>query len=104
MTAHSTAIHPRSVLIRQTPAMHRARYSTRSMIIRVTACSRSDLWPNESYGRLQWGRRIQQYPPQRSMAPSTWVGGTWGLAFFFQAEDGIRDVAVTGVQTCALPI
>src|SRR5205809_2208395 len=23
--------------------------------------------------------------------------------FFFQAEDGIRDVAVTGVQTCALP-
>src|SRR2546422_1599271 len=26
------------------------------------------------------------------------------LCFFFQAEDGIRDVAVTGVQTCALPI
>src|SRR2546422_2552778 len=26
------------------------------------------------------------------------------LSFFFQAEDGIRDVAVTGVQTCALPI
>src|SRR5205809_2908698 len=26
------------------------------------------------------------------------------LDFFFQAEDGIRDVAVTGVQTCALPI
>src|SRR5687768_17797448 len=26
------------------------------------------------------------------------------LRFFFQAEDGIRDVAVTGVQTCALPI
>src|SRR5256884_5774566 len=26
------------------------------------------------------------------------------LVFFFQAEDGIRDVAVTGVQTCALPI
>src|SRR2546429_889480 len=24
--------------------------------------------------------------------------------FFFQAEDGIRDVAVTGVQTCALPL
>src|SRR2546429_6248906 len=31
---------------------------------------------------------------------------TWALVwfFFFQAEDGIRDVAVTGVQTCALPI
>src|SRR5256884_4240546 len=30
-------------------------------------------------------------------------GGQW-IVFFFQAEDGIRDVAVTGVQTCALPI
>src|SRR3712207_6927535 len=31
----------------------------------------------------------------------------WGrsrLFFFFQAEDGIRDIGVTGVQTCALPI
>src|SRR5256886_11409973 len=27
-----------------------------------------------------------------------WIG------FFFQAEDGIRDLTVTGVQTCALPI
>src|SRR5690606_40562928 len=26
------------------------------------------------------------------------------LYFFFQAEDGIRDFHVTGVQTCALPI
>src|SRR2546430_17094172 len=26
------------------------------------------------------------------------------LIFFFQAEDGIRDLTVTGVQTCALPI
>src|SRR5437763_16213293 len=26
------------------------------------------------------------------------------LSFFFQAEDGIRDTSVTGVQTCALPI
>src|SRR5256884_481512 len=31
---------------------------------------------------------------------NSWVGPV----FFFQAEDGIRDVAVTGVQTCALPI
>src|SRR5262249_56308831 len=29
------------------------------------------------------------------------VGSVW---FFFQAEDGIRDWSVTGVQTCALPI
>src|SRR6266699_857127 len=27
-----------------------------------------------------------------------------GWCFFFQAEDGIRDADVTGVQTCALPI
>src|SRR3989440_10707816 len=27
-----------------------------------------------------------------------------GRRFFFQAEDGIRDLIVTGVQTCALPI
>src|SRR5581483_3600556 len=27
-----------------------------------------------------------------------------GVGFFFQAADGIRDIGVTGVQTCALPI
>src|SRR5258707_3819713 len=27
-----------------------------------------------------------------------------GIVFLFQAEDGIRDIGVTGVQTCALPI
>src|SRR5215813_4761487 len=35
------------------------------------------------------------------------VGGLAGYSggwFFFQAEDGIRDADVTGVQTCALPI
>src|SRR2546430_9301568 len=34
------------------------------------------------------------------IGPYTRVTGT----FFFQAEDGIRDLTVTGVQTCALPI
>src|SRR5436305_7535683 len=29
---------------------------------------------------------------------------TFAFIFFFQAEDGIRDADVTGVQTCALPI
>src|SRR2546430_2786366 len=28
----------------------------------------------------------------------------WDVCFFFQAEDGIRDLTVTGVRTCALPI
>src|SRR2546430_4870582 len=35
---------------------------------------------------------------RRSLAMS------WMVVFFFQAEDGIRDLTVTGVQTCALPI
>ena len=32
------------------------------------------------------------------------IGKVLVLFFFFQAEDGIRDHCVTGVQTCALPI
>src|SRR2546430_11265763 len=32
------------------------------------------------------------------------VRGQVVFIFFFQAEDGIRDLTVTGVQTCALPI
>src|SRR5690606_40872869 len=32
------------------------------------------------------------------------AGSVVDLHFFFQAEDGIRDFHVTGVQTCALPI
>src|SRR2546427_4392444 len=33
-----------------------------------------------------------------------WSCNWSGDYFFFQAEDGIRDLTVTGVQTCALPI
>src|SRR5258707_10680431 len=40
-------------------------------------------WPSEAILREQGARRA---------------------LFFFQAEDGIRDIGVTGVQTCALPI
>src|SRR2546429_6611249 len=46
-------------------------------------------------GRTKESRRAWQ----DSSAPVSGV-----VHFFFQAEDGIRDVAVTGVQTCALPI
>src|SRR5687767_8034908 len=46
--------------------------------------------------------------PARKAAPSFRSGrgekGRGILRFFFQAEDGIRDKLVTGVQTCALPI
>src|SRR5438270_5927625 len=41
-----------------------------------------------------------------SISPSsslTAMRRPWNV-FFFQAEDGIRDLTVTGVQTCALPI
>src|SRR5206468_5411435 len=43
---------------------------------------------------------------QRHSVPCTWCGtGSVRLCtFFFQAEDGIRGLIVTGVQTCALPI
>src|SRR2546430_8309503 len=40
-------------------------------------------------------------------SPVLWCGCDGGgvqFLFFFQAEDGIRDLTVTGVQTCALPI
>src|SRR2546430_5440693 len=47
----------------------------------------------------------------RSRATGCWGGSArkWRSncrwrCFFFQAEDGIRDLTVTGVQTCALPI
>src|SRR5258707_11046960 len=38
------------------------------------------------------------------LAASTCVISCFLFFFFFQAEDGIRDIGVTGVQTCALPI
>src|SRR5689334_23528926 len=37
-------------------------------------------------------------------APAQSARGRVRISFFFQAEDGIRDGTVTGVQTCALPI
>src|SRR5690606_38851234 len=38
------------------------------------------------------------------LAASVCAGSSAVFFFFFQAEDGIRDFHVTGVQTCALPI
>src|SRR5690349_6987949 len=37
-------------------------------------------------------------------APLKTFASGFPLVFFFQADDGIRDLYVTGVQTCALPI
>src|SRR5688572_21983719 len=41
-----------------------------------------------------WRRSLRNRSPRRRSR----------YCFFFQAEDGIRDLTVTGVQTCALPI
>src|SRR3989442_8470936 len=49
------------------------------------------LWPAELSGA---DATCSQYPHERQLC----------FFFFFQAEDGIRDADVTGVQTCALPI
>src|SRR2546430_9634708 len=40
---------------------------------------------------------------ERGMTVACGIGVLF-ICFFFQAEDGIRDLTVTGVQTCALPI
>src|SRR5688572_28354850 len=39
-----------------------------------------------------------------AVRPPDLAGRFWAAVFFFQAEDGIRDLTVTGVQTRALPI
>src|SRR2546430_5025680 len=45
-------------------------------------------------------RRTPSTPSRMDCAPAA----PMYFFFFFQAEDGIRDLTVTGVQTCALPI
>src|SRR2546421_6135903 len=55
---------------------------------------------------LKYSERFQDVSPNKVTllvddvdSPTRWVPRV-----FFQAEDGIRDLIVTGVQTCALPI
>src|SRR5687768_17620092 len=55
------------------------------------------------------GKRVRDWRGRRRCQAPRAVAAVWEcyillFFFFFQAEDGIRDVAVTGVQTCALPI
>src|SRR5437762_4663534 len=47
--------------------------------------------------KSRWTKSVRKY----STRTSRWRVSDF---FFFQAEDGIRDTSVTGVQTCALPI
>src|SRR5256886_11405082 len=48
--------------------------------------------------------RAQEANPRRASRGVKTCHSSDRLFFFFQAEDGIRDLTVTGVQTCALPI
>src|SRR2546430_8574751 len=56
----------------------------------------------EAYGLYDKTRIITV--PKKNVPREAKVGVMLRSAFFFQAEDGIRDLTVTGVQTCALPI
>src|SRR5256885_8800306 len=51
----------------------------------------------------KWLARLRPGMPGH-IAPITRMAPGFENHFFFQAEDGIRDYKVTGVQTCALPI
>src|SRR5438270_1177940 len=61
--------------------------------MRKSGLLRPGVWPAPF--RSDWKEKHATQAPLRLR--STFV-------FFFQAEDGIRDLTVTGVQTCALPI
>src|SRR6516164_494449 len=52
---------------------------------------------------FQWYRMVLSIVSVRSVIFSR-IARSLSSVFFFQAEDGIRDGTVTGVQTCALPI
>src|SRR5256886_12474491 len=66
-----------------------------------TSCER-DVSLNESYELKRVKLRLCERGEIGYMEWARW--GRCMLFFFFQAEDGIRDLTVTGVQTCALPI
>src|SRR3990170_5426137 len=61
--------------------------------------SASSTRPNNSWTTIGWAFPLSMnFPTSLVSRPSS----CWTI--FFQAEDGIRDDLVTGVQTCALPI
>src|SRR5256885_13291445 len=64
----------------------------------VLVCGRG--WRGAGGGSVRHGSRAEG----RSGGGAVMVLTTRLIMFFFQAEDGIRDYKVTGVQTCALPI
>src|SRR3989339_1901061 len=77
--------------------------STRAM---ATMRNSPGFWYNGSYGGYYRLARSAYEEPASTHADhfNTNFASTSSAYFFFQAEDGIRDWSVTGVQTCALPI
>src|SRR2546429_1086723 len=77
--------------------------------IRLGGCSLGCQWCDTKYtwhGGPVWEEQrildtVKGFPARRVVVTG---GEPFEQDIFFQAEDGIRDVAVTGVQTCALPI
>src|SRR5437763_173222 len=67
----------------------------RLITISTTPVSAGDSFEMDAVGALR------RAPLRRGLAIDSTVDI---FTFFFQAEDGIRDTSVTGVQTCALPI
>src|SRR2546429_2719472 len=67
--------------------------------LKVTEGGRERIQAFEGVGTARKGGGVRETFTVRRIRPGVGVE-----RFFFQAEDGIRDVAVTGVQMCALPI
>src|SRR5256885_12582525 len=73
------------------------------MRVRVVGCIARAL--DQPEGREYKGLEVLDISEEQLELKQTAVmTGDWFIFFFFQAEDGIRDYKVTGVQTCALPI
>src|SRR6266581_5538594 len=104
-------------------------FSTMKPFTWLSATSRAQMIEISHHGALPihrfWPLRIQVSPsrwavvvmpplvpeptrgsvkPKHPIFSQRAIGGSHFCFFFFQAEDGIRDGRVTGVQTCALPI
>src|SRR2546430_2343919 len=86
-------------------AWHRLRYTDiigprDSTEHNASSCLRDTVRPQGEHGRVVLGNVNAE---MIGLAPQVELD-VMIFFFFFQAEDGIRDLTVTGVQTCALPI
>src|SRR5256885_7116300 len=95
-----------------TPVRTKALIGALTVLVAAVALCADRVHNGHLYLNLLTGRFISTHglvahEPFPTIAHGqSWLNQQWmaELAFFFQAEDGIRDYKVTGVQTCALPI